>query len=76
MAAAYAYHVCQDHPLVDGNKRTALASALVFLDINGVEIEDPKGRLYSAMMGVASGKKTKRDIADLLRRLGSAKPGG
>jgi death-on-curing protein len=75
MAAAYAYYICQGHPFADGNKRTALASALVFLDINGVEIEDPSGKLYSAMMGVASGKKTKRVIADLLRQLGSAAPG-
>jgi death-on-curing protein len=74
MAAAHTYYICQDHPFADGNKRTALASALVFLDINGVEIEDPKQRLYSAMMGVASGKKTKRDIANLLRQLGSAAP--
>ena len=75
MAAAYAYHICRDHPFADGNKRTALASALVFLDINGVEIEDPSGKLYSAMMGVASGKKTKRTVADLLRKLASAARG-
>ena len=31
MAAAYAFHICQNHPFFDGNKRTALASALVFL---------------------------------------------
>jgi death-on-curing protein len=30
MAAAYAYHLCQNHPFVDGNKRTALTTALVF----------------------------------------------
>ena len=29
-AAAYAFHICQNHPFMDGNKRTALASALVF----------------------------------------------
>ncbi|MDR2048002.1 MAG: Fic family protein [Treponema sp.] len=34
MAAAYAFHICQNHPFVDGNKRVALASSLVFLDIN------------------------------------------
>lgn len=72
MAAAYVYHLCQDHPFADGNKRTALAAALVFLDINGVQIEDPSGKLYSAVIGVASGKKTKRAIADLLRKLASA----
>src|SRR4030042_1212330 len=44
-AAAYAFHICQNHPFLDGNKRTALASALVFLDINGIEIEDPNEEL-------------------------------
>jgi len=37
MAAAYAYHLCQNHPFIDGNKRVALASSLVFLDINGYD---------------------------------------
>lgn len=35
MAAAYAFHISQNHPFIDGNKRTALASALVFLEMNG-----------------------------------------
>ena len=55
MAAAYAFHLCQDHPFVDGNKRTGLASALVFLELNGISIDDPEGLLYQAMMDVASG---------------------
>ncbi len=41
MAAAYAFHLCQNHPFVDGNKRVALASALVFLDLNGILLSDP-----------------------------------
>jgi death-on-curing family protein len=45
MAAAYAYHLCQNHPFIDGNKRTALAAALVFLELNGITILDPRGRL-------------------------------
>ena len=56
MAAAYTFHMCQHHPFVDGNKRTALASALVFLDMNGISISDPSGRLYDSMMSLASGK--------------------
>jgi death-on-curing protein len=46
MAAAYAYHIAENQPFVDGNKRTGLAAAFVFLALNGIEIEDPKGRLY------------------------------
>ena len=34
MAAAYAFHLAENQPFLDGNKRTALNAALVFLDIN------------------------------------------
>ena len=69
MAAAYAFHVCQNHPFVDGNKRVALASALVFLDLNGVTLVDPKGKLYDMMMKVASSQMAKSEIAPILRSL-------
>ena len=36
MAAAYAFHLCQNHPFFDGNKRVAIASALVFLRMNDI----------------------------------------
>lgn len=35
MAAAYLFHIARNHPFVDGNKRTALMCALVFLGLNG-----------------------------------------
>jgi death on curing protein len=69
MAAAYAYHVCQNHPFVDGNKRTALASALVFLELNGVSLRDPRGRLKNAMIRLAAGRMSKDDFAKLLGKL-------
>jgi len=69
MAAAYAFHICQNHPFIDGNKRTALASAIVFLDMNGISISDPEDKLYDSMMNTASGKMTKEEFADILRIL-------
>ena len=69
MAAAYAFHICQNDPFVDGNKRVALATALVFLDINGVTIYDPTGRLYDMMMAVAQSRIGKSEIATLFREL-------
>jgi death-on-curing protein len=69
MAAAYSYHLCQNHPFIDGNKRTALAAALVFLELNGVSILDPRGRLKTAIFRIASGKMSKADFAKLLRKL-------
>ncbi len=35
-AAAYLFYLCRNHPFVDGNKRTALATCLVFLGENGL----------------------------------------
>ncbi len=69
MAAAYAFHICQNHPFIDGNKRTALASALVFLALNGVELADPGGKLYQAMISLASGSLNKAGFASILREL-------
>mgnify|MGYP005858730389 CR=1 FL=1 len=69
MAAAYAFHICQNHPFVDGNKRTALASALVFLELNGVSIPGPKGRLYDAMMSLAEGEMNKTKFSKILKEL-------
>lgn len=38
MAAAYLYHIVQNHPFLDGNKRTGTVAALVFLELNGLEL--------------------------------------
>ncbi len=67
MAAAYAYHLCQNHPFIDGNKRTALACALVFLELNGLTVRDPDGRLKEAMVKIASGALSKTAFSKLLR---------
>lgn len=62
MAAAYAYHICQNHPLVDGNKRVALASALVFLDINGYDFNCAEDDIYRIMMAVANSEMSKDEL--------------
>ena len=40
VAASYLFYLCRNHPFVDGNKRVALASALVFLEANNA-LPDP-----------------------------------
>jgi len=69
MAAAYAFHICQNHPFIDGNKRTALASALVFLELNGISISGTQDKLYETMINSSSGKIKKEDFAKILRTL-------
>jgi len=68
-AAAYAFHICQNHPFIDGNKRTALAAALVFLSLNGIELDDPNEALYELMMNVSTKGTNKVDIAAEFRRV-------
>jgi death on curing protein len=69
MAAAYAFHIAENQPFLDGNKRTALVSALVFLDINGFVILDQEMRLYDAMIAIANKQMDKYDLAELLKSL-------
>ncbi|MBT9557553.1 MAG: type II toxin-antitoxin system death-on-curing family toxin [Myxococcales bacterium] len=69
MAAAYHFHLVQNHAFVDGNKRIGLAAALVFLDLNGLPIETGTEALYELTMAVAQGERTKAEIATSLRSL-------
>lgn len=69
MAAAYIFHISQNHPFIDGNKRTSLVSGLIFLDINGYEILDPDELLYGKIIEVASGKSSKDKVGAILRQL-------
>ena len=69
MAAAYAFHISENQPFVDGNKRTALAAALIFLEMNGILIKDPKDRLYDAMIKLATHRLGKKALAALLEEL-------
>jgi death-on-curing protein len=62
MAAAYAFHICQNHPFIDGNKRVALASSLVFLYINGYEFDCKDEILYNKILDMAKGEITKEDL--------------
>ena len=69
MAAAYSFHIAENQPFVDGNKRTALNATLVFLDLNGWTVQDPECRLYDGMLAIASHELNKQGLAELLREL-------
>ena len=68
LAASYAFHIAQAQAFLDGNKRTAVAAAMVFLALNGVYAQPSRWELYSAMIDVAEKKKTKADLAEIFRR--------
>lgn len=69
MAAAYVFHIVSNHPFVDGNKRTGLLAALVFVDLNGIRIQEGSEQLYELTMAVARGDSDVRAIAAVLESL-------
>ncbi|MBX7065860.1 MAG: type II toxin-antitoxin system death-on-curing family toxin [Parachlamydiales bacterium] len=67
-AAAYLFHICQNHPFIDGNKRVALVSALIFLAMNQQPIDYQENDLEEMTLKVASGKMKKEAIAEFLSK--------
>jgi len=68
MAAAYLFHLARNHPFLDGNKRTALAAALVFLELNDVSLDAPDEELAELVLRVATGRASKAEVAVFLAR--------
>jgi len=70
VAAAYAFHIAQAQAFLDGNKRTAIGAALVFLERSGVETKTAWGEaLYEALHAVAEKRMDKASLAGLFRSL-------
>lgn len=70
-AAAYGFHVCKNHPFVDGNKRVAFVLMDIFLQKNGWEIVAPEEEAYSTMISLASGKLSKVQLSAWLKKYSS-----
>ena len=68
MAAAYLFHITQNHPFIDGNKRTGAVASLVFLSLNDVEIESNEEEFERIVLGVAQGKIEKASVAEFFRK--------
>ncbi|MEX0655001.1 MAG: type II toxin-antitoxin system death-on-curing family toxin [Phycisphaeraceae bacterium] len=67
MAAAYLYHLAQNHPFHDGNKRAAAMACLVFLDANGVGRLPAPRKFERVTMDIAGGTMSKTQVIDWLR---------
>jgi death-on-curing protein len=67
MAAAYLFHIVQNHPFVDGNKRSGAVAALLFLELNTIGIAAPVGSIYELTIAVANGLAEKREITDFFQ---------
>jgi death-on-curing protein len=69
MAAAYAYHLAESQPSIDGNKRTAVVTALMFLEGNGLSTSGiTNAQLYDAMIAIAEKRLDKAGLAAVFRK--------
>lgn len=68
MAAACLFHLVKNHAFVDGNKRVGTVAALVFLELNGVEVEADETEFERLVLSVAENKTSKSAVAEYLRR--------
>lgn len=65
MAAAYLFHLCQNHPFVDGNKRAGANSAISFLLMNDWEPPFDEGELIEVVLAVASSRMGKPELTGI-----------
>ncbi len=68
MAAAYLFHICANHPYIDGNKRTAAETADVFLYVNGYDLEMPERDFEELVLETAQTRLSKKQIAARMRQ--------
>ncbi len=63
LAAAYAYGIARNHGFADGNKRTALVTADLFLMLNGYELFSSPAENVMTILGVADGSMSEKALA-------------
>jgi death on curing protein len=68
-AAAYLFFLCRNHPFIDGNKRAALGSCIVFLRLNGVEPQSDSQAWEDLTLDVAASRIDREQTATRLRAL-------
>ena len=69
IAAAYLFYICKNHPFLDGNKRTAMMSAIVFLRLNGIEPRPDSDEWEELMLDIAGSKLDRDATTRRLRKL-------
>jgi death-on-curing protein len=72
IAAAYAFHIAESQAFIDGNKRTGAATAIMFLELNGIDFPEDDGSVYRALIQVAEKRLDEAGLAAVLRTLAEA----
>jgi death on curing protein len=68
MAAAYLFPIVRTRPFIDGNKRTGAVSAIVFLIMNGLDLNADEDSVENMVISVAEGKIDKMAIFQYFRK--------
>ena len=66
-AAAYGFHLCRNHPFIDGNKRVAFVLMDLFLQRNGWEIVASEEDAYLLMIDLSSGNVSRTELSSWLK---------
>jgi death-on-curing protein len=64
LAASYAFGMSRNHPFLDGNKRTSLVAAEIFLELNGLELVATDAQCVTTFLSLAAGDLTEEQLAD------------
>lgn len=67
LAAAYAFGLAKAHPFNDGNKRTAFLTAVIFLGLNGKDLDATEVEVVQAVTALAAGSLTEAALATWIR---------
>ena len=75
LAAAYAFGIVSNHPFVDGNKRTGLLAAYVFLDLNGWELTALETEAVTAVLALAANEIDEVGFSNWIKDRARIRPG-
>jgi death-on-curing protein len=67
LAAAYAFGLAKNHAFVDGNKRIAFATAVLFLELNGYWLEASEADAVIQTLALAAGELKEDEYAEWLK---------
>jgi death on curing protein len=73
LAAAYGFHLSENQPFFDGNKRIAAAAMILFLDINGLTITASEDEFFDKMIDIANKRIDKKQLASWLTSVTASK---
>ena len=68
LAASYTYGIARNHPFFDGNKRSSLLAAIIFLEINGMKFNATEEEAVLETLALAAGERTEKEYASWLTK--------